>query len=142
MPAFPATAAFASDSGIKQFNEAAAQTFKIGAAVVLDGSQNVTECGADPALILGFAAHPATKNLPATTDLIQVANEGQKFWMAGNTNPVYADTNVKYGIIKDANGIWTVDKTDVVNTRVYVHYVDLDRNLYLVSVLVANRQAI
>lgn len=141
MPAFPALPATVQDFATAEYTEGAAQSFKLGAAVVLDGSQLVTECGADPALILGFAAHPAGKNIPATKDLIWKASEGQKFWMAGTSNPVYADNNVKFGIVKDANGIWTVDKTDVVNTRVYTHAIDTDRNLYLVSVLEANRQA-
>ena len=126
---------------MREYTEGAAQSFKLGAAVVLDASQFVTECGADPASLIGFAAHPAGKGLPSTKDLVYVASEGQKFWMSGTSNPVYADTNKLYGIVKDANGIWTVDKTDVVNTRVYIHAVDLDRNLYLASVLAANRQA-
>lgn len=140
MPAFPATPAFEVPSSTRQYTEAAAQSFKLGAAVFLVAGL-VTECGADPASILGFASHPAGKGLPATVDLVEVASEGQKYWMAATSAPVAGDVNTLYGIVKDANGIWIVDKTDVVNTRVYVHYVDLDRGLLLVSVLAANRQA-
>lgn len=140
MPEFPATPAFMAESSVRQYTEAAAQSFAIGAAVVLDGSQNVTECGADPATILGFSAHRAGANIPATRDLIHVASEGQKFWMQATSNPAYANTNVAYGLVRAASGIWLVDFTDVVNTRVYVHYVDTDRNLVLVSVREANRQ--
>lgn len=140
MPAFPATPAFAADSSIREYVEGAAQTFKLGAAVVLT-AQLIVECGADPASILGFAQHAAGKNIPATKDLVAVASEGQKFWMAAGTAYVAADIGVSFGIVKDANGIWVVDRTETVNTRVYLHYVDLERQLALVSVLAANRQA-
>lgn len=140
MPAFPATPAVAGESSIREYTEGAAQTFKHGAAVVLT-AQVIVECGADPAAILGFAQHAATKNIPATKDLIAVASEGQKFWMAAGTALVAADIGVLYGIVKDANGIWVIDRTETVNTRVYLHYVDLERQLALVSVLAANRQA-
>ena len=141
MPAFPPLPAYAADQSTAEYTEEAAQTFKLGAAVLLNGSQNIAECGADPAAILGFAAHPATKNIPATKDLVWKASEGQKFLMAGTSNPVKANIGQSYGIVKDANGIWIVDITDTVATRLYVHNVDLDRNLFLVSVLAANRQA-
>lgn len=141
MPKFPALPAFAADQSGQKFTEAASQTFKLGAAVLVDGSQNIAECGADPAAIKGFVAHPAGKNIPATEDLVWVASEGQKFWMSGTSNPVKANINQSYGIVKDADGIWIVDITDTVATRLYVHNVDLDRNLFLVSVLAANRQS-
>lgn len=140
MPAFPATPAFSGESSVRKYTEGAAQSFKLGAAVVLAAGL-VTECGADPASILGFVQHPATKNIPATDDLVAVASEGQKFWMGSSTALVAGDINTLYGIVKDANGIWVIDKTDVVNTRLYMHYIDLERQLALVSVLAANRQA-
>ena len=141
MPKFPATPAVGGRN-IRQHSLAAAQTFKLGAAVLLDASEDIIEAGADPALIRGFAAEPAGKDPEgALKILVYAADQGEKFWMSGDNNPVKADINQSYGIVKDADGIWTVDGTEVVNTRVYVHQVDLDRNLYLVSVLEANRQA-
>lgn len=141
MPKFPALPAFAADHTAKEYTEAAAQTFKLGAIVLLDASEDIIEAGADPASILGFAAHPAGKNIPATKDLVWVASEGQKFWMASSTDPVKADINQNYGVLKDADGIWIVDKAETVSTRIHTHMVDLDRKLMLVSVLAANRQA-
>jgi hypothetical protein len=141
VPKYPALPATHEDFQADEFSEAAAQTFKMGAAVLLDASEDIAECGADPAAILGFAAHPATKNIPATKDLVWKASEGQKFWMAGSSNPVKANINQLFGIVKDADGIWIVDITETVNTRVYIHNIDLDRNLFLISVLAANRQA-
>lgn len=142
MPNYPALPAYQADQSAAKYTEAATQTFKLGAAVLLDGSQNIAECGVDPAAILGFAAHPATKNIPATEDLVWKASEGQKFWMSGTTAPVKANINVSYGITKDANGIWQLDTAKTAGSaRLYVHNIDTDRNLYLVSVLAANRQA-
>jgi hypothetical protein len=140
MPAFPPLPAFAATQPTEEQAIAGAQTFKLGAAVLLDGSQNIAECGADPAAIRGFAAHPANLGIPTTKVLVWKAWEGQQFYMSGTSAPAKANIGVNYGVVKDSDGIWTVDLTDVVNTRVHVHNVDLDRNLYLVSILAANRQ--
>lgn len=140
MPAFPALPAYAADQPTEEMTIAAAQTFKMGAAVLLDANEDVAECGADPAVIRGFAAHPANLHIPATKCLVWKASEGQKFLMAGTAAPVKANINQVYGIVKDADGIWVVDVSDTTNTRVHVHQIDTDRNLFLVSVLAANRQ--
>lgn len=144
-PAIPT----ASGRRIVQYDINVATTFRKGAAVVLDAGEEVVECGADPALILGFAAEPAIasplfgrKDPEVGKVLVCVAEEGRRFWMDGSSAPAANgdDINQSYGIAKDADGDWYVDKTDVVATRVYVHNVDYDRNLYEVSVLEANRQ--
>lgn len=125
---------------------AAAATFVAGAAVVLDGSKQVTECGADPASIYGFALFGATAGVSKdpqdpTRVLVAKAIEGEKFWMQCSSAPSEAThRNNSYGIAKDADGIWYVDFTDVVNTRLFVHRVDVDRAMVEVSVLAANRQ--
>lgn len=116
-------------------------TFKRGALVLLDGSEDVDECGADPAAILGVAAYPGDAADFTTKMLVFKASEGQKFWMSGSSNPAKSNINQSYGVAKDGDGIWYVDLTDGGNTRVYVHDVDTDRNLFKVSVLAANRQA-
>lgn len=125
---------------------AAAQTFKTGAAVVLDGSKNVTECGADPASLYGFSLGDVTAGVskdPQDNTKVTVlkAIEGEKFWMSCTSAPSEAThRNNSYGLVKDADGIWIVDFTDTVATRVFVHRVDVDRNMVEVSVLAANRQ--
>jgi hypothetical protein len=146
MPAFPATPAIYGGHSVRQYKVKAAEDWKLGAALVLDGTPELTECGADPAAILGFAAEPVTAGVSSDPEgallcLVNVASEGQKFWMSGDNAPLISDVNKSYGIAVDGDGIWYVDGTEAVNTRVYVHQVDLDRNLYLVSVLAANRQA-
>jgi hypothetical protein len=154
VPHFPAIPAYTPISPVRAYGEetAPAQTFIIGAAVYLDANGLVAECPVDPATILGFAQTNAGKNplgLPyagaaspaALSDLVAVAQGGTAFWMSCVNAPQASDVNKAFGITKGADGIWQVDQTKVVNTRVFVEYVDLDRNLELVTVLQSNRQA-
>lgn len=122
---------------------AAAQTFKTGALVLRDGSANIAECGADPAVIYGVAEEPATKEITdATKIIVQKATETAKWWFPTNVAPTSANSGVNYGVTKDADGIWYVDFTKTAGSaRVYVHQVDTDTNRVEVSVLAANRQA-
>lgn len=141
MPRIPCTPAAGNRDNIF-LPLAAAQTFKVGAAIFLDGSGNVNECGADPASIYGFSAGAATKDpQDPTKNICYKAFEGQKFWLQCSANPVAANRAINYGITKDADGIWYVDFTKTAGTaRVYVHDIDTDTNRVLVSVLAANRQ--
>lgn len=122
---------------------AAAQTFLIGAAVLRDGSANIAECAADPAVIYGFAEEAALKEITDVTKIIvQQATEATRWWMSCNVNPTAANSGINYGITKGADGIWIVDFTKTGGTsRVYVHQVDTDTNRVEVSVLAANRQS-
>lgn len=124
----------------------AAASFKVGAAVVLDAEKELTECGADPALIFGFSLTEVVAGVskdPQDTTKATVLKmlEGEKVWMQCSSDPVEAThRNNAYGIAKDADGIWYVDFTELVETRVYVHRVDVDRKMVEVSVLEAYRQ--
>lgn len=143
MAGFPATPAWDGESSVREYIEGAAQTFKLGAAVLLTANL-IVECGADPAAILGFAQYNATKDVPITKSKVAVASESQKFWMAplAGQTLVAADIGVSYGITKDADSVWKVDRTKTAGSaRLYLHYVDLERNQALISVLAANRQA-
>lgn len=150
MPKFPATAAGGPPGSgrFRNYDITAAEAWKLGAAVVLAGAPaKLVECGADPALIVGFAqaevlagdliGELAGKGFQCP---VAVVGEDKKFWMSATSDPADANLNIAYGIVADGDGIWVVDFTDVVNTRVYVHKVDVDRKLVLVSVLAANRQ--
>lgn len=127
-----------------QLNDAATpETYKQGALVVLDGNGDVTECGADPALIYGISDGPAGLHPEGSLKtIITKLGNGQKAWMPFSvTTPTKAlYQNKEFGVVKDGDGIWTIDVAEVVNTRVFVHYVDEDMKLGLVSVLAANRQ--
>jgi hypothetical protein len=119
---------------------AAGQTFLNGALVVLDASKNVTECGADPTAIYGMALEPAGKDPEGDYCIIAPAIEGKFYWMPCSTDPAQANVSKPYGVAKDADGIWHVDFTDTVNTRVFVHEISVDTKMARVSVLAANRQ--
>lgn len=126
----------------RQKTDAAAQTYKQGALLFLDGSGNTTECGADPAAIYALANGPAGLHPEGSTQTtVTELGSGQRVWMPVSSAPTKADNEGReYGVAKDADGIWVVDLTDIVNTRVYVHQVDEDTDMMLVSVLQAFRQ--
>lgn len=131
------------------------QTFKKGAAVLLNTDGKVEECGADPALILGFA----------TADAADYAWEDDTFGTVAPSVPVALATgvfrgtlegtydadghiSVDFGVVKDATGYWTVDETDESNVRVLLigvddGVVDGDVNVPCTfTVLPANRQVV
>lgn len=122
---------------------AAAQTFLTGAFVLRDGSGNIAECAADPAVIYGVSMEPALKEITdATKIIVQQATEIVRWWFPTNVAPTSANSGVNYGITKGADGIWYVDFTKTAATaRVYVHQIDTDTGRVEASVLAANRQS-
>jgi hypothetical protein len=131
-PAIPV----AKDRRIVQYDLAASQTFKKGAAVLLNASEEVAECAADPTVVLGFAAEPAGSDPESATKvLVCVAEANRRFWIEGDNAPTMDDVNQEYGIAKDSDGYWYLDGTETTATVFYVHTVDMERNLYEVSVL-------
>lgn len=144
-PAIPATGR---SGNVVEHSIASGEAWEVGSLVVLDGSEDLTECGTDPASILGWAlAEVAAGDLAG--DMaglgigcgVLVAREGVTCWMEGDNAPTKADLNQSYGVTT-SGGVWIVDGTDTTNTRVYVHEIDTDRNMYRVSILAANRQAV
>lgn len=145
---FPATPE-PSSRLIMHYPITAAEAWGLGAAVVLDASETLVECGTDPAAILGFAQAPA-----AAGDLVgdmaglglecpvAVAEGGRRFWMAADATLDINDVNLSCGIIALGNGTWVLDLGDTGNARMWIHKVDVDRQLALASVLAANRQAL
>jgi hypothetical protein len=128
-----------------EFDMTAGQTYLDGALVFLTGSPlKVSECGTDPAAILGVAKHPAAgrAELLATKQLVDIAGADKTFWMSGSTAPTTSHVGNKYGVVKDSDGIWTVDITDVTNTRLFVQAIDTRKNRFKVVFLAANVQAV
>ena len=115
---------------IMYFPVTAGQTFTVKALVFLT-SGAVTECGADPANILGIALAPASVGLDANGSIyggtnipILVLDPDHICWMASATTPVFAThVGTAYGIEKTTN--WRVDTTDTGATRVVVTNVSL-----------------
>jgi hypothetical protein len=108
-----------------------AEDFEKGAAVLLNDDGEIEECGADPALVLGFAL-AGTDDYEWKDDTfgnvkpsIPVALADQTF--RGTLEGTYdADghISVDFGLVKDATGYWTVDETDETNVRVILIGVD------------------
>lgn len=128
-------------------------TFKAGALVLRDNDGKFSECGADPALVGGIALHAVADANPADTfgkvvPLVTVAASDQEF--RGTFEGTWAadDVGKSYGVVLDATGFWTVDKTDTVNTRVRITGVEDgvavgDVNVPVTFVILpANRQVI
>lgn len=124
---------------IRRYPLASGASFLEGALVVADEGE-VDECGADPDTILGVALHDAGADPDTAEVLVALATPETTFVMQGTSDPVAGDENVEYGVAKDGDGIWVVDKTDEVNVAVYVERVHLDRLEFEVRVLAANRQ--
>lgn len=124
---------------IRPYPLASSAAFVEGAVVLLTAGE-VDEAGADPAAILGFALHDAGADPDPTEVLVAIATAESTFVLQGTSAPVAADEGVEYGLVKDSSGVWVVDKTDTVNTRVVVEKVYIDREQFEVRVLAANRQ--
>lgn len=105
-----------------------------GALLLDDGAGNWTVCGADPSLIGGVALTPGGVD---TTSLAGVGGFnilGRKEFPSGQMQAVLVQGNQRfraryfgtlpatpggsYGVVRDTDGIWKVDFTDAVNTRV------------------------
>lgn len=117
----------------------AAADFKAGAFVVLDAQSELTECGADPASILGISCDPSADVVEAGYCNVYVADDNLILAMEGTSDPTAANVGNDFGIVK-TDGVWYVDITDTTNTRVMVVDIDTVRNLFFCKVLVANRQ--
>ncbi len=113
-----------------------------GGIVELDGTPEVVAAiGTDPTPILGIALQPGNVDPFPTKILVALADsEKARFWFSGSSDPVAANIGEDYGVIEDSDGIWTLDITETTNVRLFVHNIDLERNLFLVSVLEADRQ--
>lgn len=130
-----------------QYTHAGGQTFLDGAFVVAAAGV-MSECGANPASIFGFALEPATFD-PQGATIVQVQRlqEGNKFWIPTTSDgttpqaPVVADIGATFGITKGTDSIWTLDRSkNAANQRLVVHNIDTVRLRAECSVLAANRQ--
>lgn len=112
----------------------AAQDFEKGAPVILDAQEEVNECGADPAAILGFAVHPSmnagvARELLPGKQLVAVAMADTTFWGKGSSTFTQDDIGKAYGLVDDGTGVWIIDKTDAVNTCVRIVAIDTELDM-------------
>lgn len=101
------------------------ETFKAGALLLRTNDGTFEECGADPTLIAGVATHGVADANPADTfgtvvPVVPVATSEQEF--RGTLEGTWAadDLGKSYGVVLDATGYWTVDKSETSNTRVRI----------------------
>lgn len=129
------------------------------AAPIVKGSVLIFDTGevdlglADPTPIVGVALEDAASkpgwevanasDVIATTGRVQevsvaIANDVTVFSSAGDRAPLATDVGVQYGIVNVA-GVWSVDTTDVVATRVVIVDVDLLENIFFFKFLEAHQ---
>lgn len=110
---------------VRLFPVTAGQTFIAGALVVLS-SGTVSECGADPANILGIALAPASVGLASPESIyggdnipVFVLTPNDTVFISSSTTPVFAThVGTAYGIVKSTN--WLADISDTTNTRLVI----------------------
>lgn len=132
---------------IRRFPVKTAEVWVEGAILLLDANGELIEAGADPATILGFAAHAiplAVLDPDAGFALVFVAYPDSTFMMEGvDTTPVATDVGESREVGIDAAGVAIVDTTTV-NTRLVIEDIYIKdpgpNGFYEVSVLAANRQ--
>lgn len=107
---------------------AAGSAFKIGALLLVNGNDEYAECGADPASIAAVSESGAGASTeignrfgkeefpPGFMQGTAVQDEVE--FRARYIGALPANAGGVYGVVKDADGFWKVDFTDVVNTRV------------------------
>ena len=132
---------------IRRFPIAAAQTYLEGAPVLLSAAGEITVAGADPATILGFAAHNAVLSQldpDPGFGLVFVAYPDSTFFLEGvDTTPLATDVGEQRELAVDGNGVAQVDTTSVVS-RLLIENIFVKggglTGFYEVSILAANRQ--
>lgn len=129
---------------IREFPVASAADFVLGSMVVLTSGE-MAMAGANPALILGFAAEDAVQDLEINPGrrLAYVATPESTFWLqvrgaAGAMVDVSTlNAGASYGLTHDADDIAFVDttKTTAALTRVTIETIDDLRNMVEVRIL-------
>lgn len=144
---------------IRTYPALAGQVIVLGSLVLLDANGLLTLGGADPASILGVALNPQGRTpgfdvghspvlingLPQA-DLVSVALASTTEFMGQMTNagaivtPTQAMVADAFGVVNTA-GVWTIDQTETVNTRLTITDVDIDNRWLFFRFLAANIQA-
>jgi len=110
----------------KNYDLASGETFKAGAFVLRDSDGNFAEVGAAPALIAGVALaavddYSWKDDTFGTVDpSVPVAMADQEFRGTLEGTFAAADVGDEFGVVLDASGYWTIDKTETGTTQVQV----------------------
>ena len=135
---------------INVYEAKAAQDFKAGTPVKFDAGQ-VVEVGASDVLTVGIALNDAFTGagydagdsptvITGRTNGVSVALAGPDTIFScrgvnGGTDPVIptlAHVGEDYGVLEDADGIWTIDIADTTNVIAKVVDVDIDNKIFFV----------
>jgi hypothetical protein len=140
----------------KELPVAAAASFKKGALLLVNGSGQFAECGADPAAIAAVAnsayeadatgfSHLGRSEFPPGYMQGTKVQDEQEF-VAKYVGTLPAADGGSYGVIRDTDGEWKVDFAETVATRVKLvgRRTTAPENIprVIVSVLPANVQII
>ena len=118
-----------------RFPIASGETFVYGNLVVLDASGDVTECGADPSEILGWAAENAADVVESGYVMVYVATNDAIFAMQPSAGTITeAAIGEDYGVVL-ASSVWLLDLTETSTVSMLVMSVDISRNLAFCKVL-------
>lgn len=131
------------------------QTFLKGALLVLS-SGSLVECSATPTAAHGIALEPVASkpgwnaaNSPTViTGRVQEVSYGVAdritVWSCRGVNgatdpvtPAITHIGVKYGAVKDANGIWALNIADTTNLIFQVEDIDITNKIFFVKFLEA-----
>lgn len=141
---FPAYVAYNHEAyDVGKFAIDAANAGKAGSLCFLNtGDNEVEECGADPALILGLMTGPRTARTiyPDSKMPVIILSDNVVVAMCSATTPTDAHLERPFGIVKLASGNWAVDTTDAVNTRLVVKKIDAVAGIWYCVFLPANLQ--
>lgn len=106
---------------------AASQSFLVGALLLVDGSGNYAECGADPASIAAVSETGAGTDSSGFNRFSSYSFPPGRMTGTSVRNNVFRTPYIgtlpaadggAYGVIKDSDGAWKTDFNEVVNTRV------------------------
>ena len=106
---------------------AASQVFNVGALLLVDSNGAFAECGADPAAIAAVALAPAGPDTsgfnilgvkPFPPGKMQAETLAGKQFTAKYVGTLPAADGGVYGVVRDTDGSWKVDFSEVTATRV------------------------
>lgn len=111
----------------KTYPLGASQDFQKGAPALLTSDGTVDEGGANPAVILGFFTADAADyawmddTIGHVTAAVPVALATGEFrGTLEGTVDITTDINDEFGLVEDATGYWTVDRSQTTTVRVKV----------------------
>lgn len=138
---FPAFVAYNHENyDVGEFEIDSANAGKAGSLCFLNTTDNqIEECGADPALVLGLMTGPysARTIYDGSKMPVIILDNNVIVGMCSATTPADSHLTDEYGVVKLSSGNWAVDTTDTTNKAVKVVKVDADAGIFYVKFLAA-----